>query len=214
MKIRLFLLPAIIAGSVLLFSSRVNALGLGIYGNYSKADYKWTYHKDEIPDFDRNSDVKKFGIGFVLDTCLAKDNLFNYRLNAGFAKMNISNEKNMPDMTGNEYHLYNTFGFGVFRSEIVRFWLGPQIGFGWTKGEYDTTGTEEATFWTIFYSYALVAGLNFNIEDIITLGVDGGYRISKHAGTADLIIDSYGITATGKEFFANLSVMFRINDMF
>jgi hypothetical protein len=216
MKIRLFLFSAIITGSFLVSSSQLNALGLGLYGTASKADYTWTYHIDESPNADVDSDVSKIGLGFVLDTCLAKDNLFNYRLNIGYAKLDISNEKgkSIEDMTGNEYSLYNTFGFGIFRSEVVRFWLGPQIGFGWTKGEYETSGTEEATFWTIFYSYAIVTGLNFNIEDLITIGVDGGYRISKHAGTADFLIDSYGITATGKEFFANFSVMFRINDVF
>ncbi|MBN2403698.1 MAG: hypothetical protein JXN64_15075 [Spirochaetes bacterium] len=209
----------IITGSVLclfMLSSSLNAVGLGIYGTASKADYVWTYHIHESDDPDIDSDVSKFGMGFVLDTCLSMDKLFNYRLNAGYARINVSNKKNWPDMTGNEYHVYNTFGFGVFRSEIVRLWLGPQIGFGFMNGEYDSStdpADEETGFFTFFYTGALVAGINFNIENLITIGVDGGYRLSKHAGTGDSG-SSYGITCTGKEYFANLSVLFRINDVF
>jgi hypothetical protein len=206
--------------STLILSSQLNAIGLGIYGTASKGEYAWTYHIDEYPNIDVDSDVSKYGLGFVMDTCLAKDNLFNYRLNIGFSRLKIDNENSAPDMKGNEYFFNNSFGFGVFRSEIVRIWLGPQVGFGWISGEYElqsgSTDTEN-DFWTMFYALGVAAGINFNIEDIITLGVDGGYRYSKHAGIGhmdSISSTSFGLSSTGKEFFANFSIMFRINDVF
>jgi hypothetical protein len=221
MNLKLIFFTGTLLVSMSLLSSQVNATGLGIYGTTGKGNYVWTYHKSDIPDFDVDSKVSRLGIGFVLDTCLAMDKLFNYRLNIGYSKVTIDNEEHAvikSDIKANEYHLYNTFGFGVFRSEIVRLWLGPQIGFGYINGEYDTTSpaNEDNSFFTFFYAGALIAGLNFNIEDIITIGLDGGYRVSKHAGTADTpsTLHSVGITGTGKEWFANLSIMFRIGDTF
>ncbi len=221
MKIKFVIFLSIITLILLSASSSLYAFGIGVYGTASKANYVWTYHESDIPDFDVDSKVTKMGAGFVLDTCLAMDKLFNYRLNIGFTKMNIDNEKHSvitSDIKANEYHLYNTFGFGIFRSEIMRVWLGPQIGFGYINGEYDaaTPSDKDNNFFTFFFAGALVAGLNFNIEDIITLGLDGGYRISRHAGTADTLssLNSVGITGTGKEWFANLSIIFRINDIF
>ena len=166
----------------------------------------------EDPEID--STVTKYGLGFVLDTCVARDSLFNYRMNIGYSRITIDNKDTFADMSGNEYHLYNSFGFGVFRSEPVRIWLGPQIGFGFINGDNKSSTADVSNFWTMFYTYGIVTGLNFNIEDVMTIGIDGGYRISKHAGTADLATESAGLTCTGKEFFANFSVIFRIGDVF
>ena len=48
MKTKFILFSASII-CLLIFSSGLNAIGLGIYANGSKADYTWTYHLDERP---------------------------------------------------------------------------------------------------------------------------------------------------------------------
>lgn len=214
MKLKYIFFAGIFTASILLSASQLSAVGLGVYATASKGSSTWTYHKNEIPDFDIDSDVSKLGLGFVLDTTLAYDSLFNYRLNIGYGKVNIDNEGSGSDIEGKNYHLFNTFGFGVLRSELIRLWLGPQIGFGFIRGEYDSIPAGENNhFTTFFFSIGLITGINFNIGEVITLGIDGGYRINRHVGTAD-VGTSYGVTGTEKEVFVNLSFMFRINDMF
>ena len=224
MKFKFIVIAGFSLICTLLISAQLYALGLGVYGTGSKSNTTWTYHKDEIPDYDVDSKDSKIGGGFVLDTCLANDRLFNYRLNIGFNKVNIDNDKNtftsvygVKDVKGNDYHLYNSFGFGIFRSDYLRFWAGLQIGLGYFKGEYDvssTTGDGDNTFWTIFFSGGLVAGLNIHAGDIVTFAFDGGYRIKKHLGTADTGTSSLGVTGNVKELFANVSFILRINDFF
>jgi hypothetical protein len=196
-----------------LLSAQLDATGLGVYGTVTKGSATWTYHEDEAPDSDADSDTSKLGFGFVLDTTVANDSLFNYRLNIGYGKAAIDNEGNL-DIEGKNYHLFNTFGFGVLRSELIRWWLGPQIGLGLVRGEYDSLSSDvDNRFTTFYFSIGLVTGINFNIGEVVTLGIDGGYRINRHVGTAESS-ETYGVTGTEKEMFVNLSFLLRINDMF
>jgi len=221
MKLKFILIAGFSVACTLFLSAQLSALGLGVYGTGSKSSTTWTYHKNEVPDFHIKSSDSKMGAGFVLDTNLAKDNLFNYRLNIGFAKITLDNEKTsyssfygIKDITGYEYHLYNTFGFGIVRTEEIRLWIGPQIGFGVIRGEYDLSSGQDNDFTTIFFSGALAAGMNVNIGDIVTFGFDAGYRLKQHWGGASVGNPSFGITGKERELYANVSFILRINDFF
>lgn len=77
-----------------------------------------------LSSLDRN----EFGVGFSLDTNLARDRLFNYRLDLGFHAVDWANPNVITaGGTGNGYGFMwnNAFGFGVFRNEHFRLWLGP-----------------------------------------------------------------------------------------
>jgi hypothetical protein len=223
MKTRSIIFSSVIALSLLFMSSSLFAFGLGIYGTAAKGSTDWVYTNPDtnIESPTIGSDVTKRGLGFTLDTALAFDSLFNYRLQIGFTKIKIDREQNYLDIKGNEYHLYNNFGFGVFRSEVIRLWLGPQIGFGFIKAEYDSNTMETNKFWTIYYAYGIIVGININIGDVATIALDGGYRWNRHAGNSTIVYKSSpntkydrDVTGKGKEAFIDVSFMFRMGDTF
>jgi hypothetical protein len=226
MKTKSFIFSGIIVLSLLFTSSSIYAFGLGLYGTASKGSTEWTgTNNDTSKTWEKETDDTKKGLGFTLDTALAFDTLFNYRLQIGFNKIKMSGDNNW-DFEGKEYHLYNNFGFGIFRSEIVRIWLGPQIGFGWFNTEYQNLPSnavvEENKFWTIFYSYGIILGFNFNFGDVVTIAIDGGYRLRNNYGnwsfdyrvTTTHIYGDNDMTGKGKEAFVDVSFMFRIGDTF
>jgi hypothetical protein len=222
MKLKLVLFSAVISVCVLLFSSSLMAFGLGLYGTASKGSTDWVYTNPDtnVESPKMESDVSKVGLGFTLDSALAFDQLFNYRLHVGYSKIKIGREEPLFDIKGNEYHLYNSFGFGVFRSEVVRLWLGPQLGFGFINAKYDTNNMDTNKFFTFYYSYGIIAGINFNIGDISTLAVDGGYRFNRHTGKSSIVYKGSSteydrdVTGKGKEAFIDISFMFRMGDTF
>jgi hypothetical protein len=228
MKTRSIIFCGVIALSLLFISSSLYAFGLGLYGTAAKGTTDWTFTNTNTStntEWERSSDVSKRGLGFTLDTTLAFDQLFNYRLQMGYTKIKIDMESG-SDVKGNEYHLYNSFGFGVFRSEIVRVWLGPQIGFGWIKAERQDfpngAVVNSNEFFSFYFSYGIIAGINFNIGDIITIAVDGGYRFNNQAGYYNWEYRIGGTTyysdndstAKGKEAFVDVAFMCRIGDTF
>ncbi len=66
----------------------------------------------------------EFGVGFSLDTNLARNRLFNYRLDLGFHVAEWASPT-VGLANGYGFMWNNAFGFGVFRNEHFRLWLGP-----------------------------------------------------------------------------------------
>ncbi|MBN2040635.1 MAG: hypothetical protein JW864_11355 [Spirochaetes bacterium] len=210
--------------SVLCFTSSASALGLGGYLSLSKGGYDWNYSGEYYDyssgttdvDYDWSGDVTKIGLGFILDTAVAADRFFNYRLNVGYSMIDIANDDSEDaSLSGYDFHIYNTFGFGIVRTEKIRFWLGPQIGFGMISAESDSDDDEDyGEFVTFFASAAIAAGMNIHISNSVSIGLDAGYRAASHAGYLTTDYDDYEISGSGKEIFGNVSILFRINDKY
>ena len=200
----------------LFLSSSVKALSIGGYITGAKGTYDWTYNYDYYPvgPTSVNSDFTKYGGGFVLDTAVAEDQLFGYRLNVGYTKIKINND-NAPDIDGYEFQGYNNLCIGIFRSEYIKFWIAPQLGLGIISGKYELNNQAYFNrFVTYFASIGLAAGINMHISDLISIGLDSGYRVSKHSGSGDYNSYSFEVKGTGKEFFANVAIILRRNDNF
>jgi hypothetical protein len=93
-----------------------------------------------LSSFDRN----EFGVGFSLDTNLARDRLFNYRLDLGFHVVDWANPNLLAaagTQNGYGFMWNNAFGFGVFRNEHVRLWLGPagRVNFDYYSNSFTDT---------------------------------------------------------------------------
>ncbi|MBN2402898.1 MAG: hypothetical protein JXN64_10920 [Spirochaetes bacterium] len=200
------------------FSSDLYAIGLGGYITGAGGSYDWTYSMREYDETEItvDSNVFKLGGGFILDTAVAKDTLFNYRLNVGYTALVIDNEEGVYDIYGWDFHVYNTFGFGLVRTESIRFWIGPQAGLGLYYGEWDVSEDTYDTnsFSTFFLSIGGAIGLNYNISSRFSLGFDGGIRFASHSGYGELGDQTYDITGSGAEFFANVCFIVRINDSY
>ncbi|MFH0976943.1 MAG: hypothetical protein V1874_14265 [Spirochaetota bacterium] len=222
MKSRVVIIAGVAAASIMLLSSPVKAIGLGVYLTGSVSHYNWTYQNYDYSytdeEISHKSNGYKAGGGFILDTALAYDRLFNYRLNLGGAYIKLYNDSGVPDLKGTEFHCYNSFGFGVYRSEDIRVWAGPQIGFGMMEAEYDmqTSGVYEYnSFWTVFFSIGAIAGINYNYDNRLSLCFDAGFRYSSHGGEAEIRDKSWD-DVVGKQYegFIDVCFLFRINDEF
>ncbi|OHD66282.1 MAG: hypothetical protein A2176_07265 [Spirochaetes bacterium RBG_13_51_14] len=114
------------------------------------------------------------GTDLVIDTAVAKNQLFNYRLN--IECYNTLERKNY--LFGN--HAYsinrliwaNTFGFGMVRKRFIRIWVGPQVALS-----YEFSNTNNRIIDTyIFHQIGSVAGANFHMGETATISVEIGLR--------------------------------------
>lgn len=202
---------------LLLSSTQAMAIGLGIYGNLGKGSN--TRVDPALYSFE---DTHVWtGFGFILDTAVAKNKLFNYRLNLGLEKWDWNNDhfNNVFDGEVLRFSLYNTFGFGVVKTKPVRFWLGPQLGLNIFTQNYGGSSSIGDLFQLtennggIGATIGLASGLNFNLGRTFTLGVDGGARMW------DYYLLNLDPTHTKQhersyELYANLVILFRINDVY
>ena len=69
----------------------------------------------------------RYSAGISTDTAVAKDKLFNYRMNLGYENVqeSIASFGNFSSYHGASFE--NIFGFGVYRSRLMRVWLGPSL---------------------------------------------------------------------------------------
>lgn len=193
----------------------IPAMAIGIGGAFSAGVTK-VYCFDAS---EGDGDGLSYGGSLVFDTAVANNSLFNYRLNLAILAVDQETSEGSRDYKteGVRYALYNSFGFGVVRTETVRFWLGPQ--FGLYYADVDTTETKQVISYYglmpsetkkkyddggIGSSMGLVLGLNLNMGPVVTLGFDGGVRAFV---TSTKLDGNYG-----PEGFINVSLIFRIND--
>jgi len=197
------------------------------------------------------------GGGIMFDTALARDTLINYRTTVSFAQNYEYRYSKRPSLftipvSGGGYtaRIYQTvyyrsrelvkpfsldlasgIGFGVVRTPIVRFWLGPEYFL-----KLITTGSKR--YLGLSAGLGLVLGLNINIGSLVTLAFSGSgrvmysYRYSEYTSidTSDFVEGSFvpaipayiqpdpritlhqqdhGIGFGGQ---LNIAVLFRIND--
>ena len=197
-----------------LFSSSLFAAGLGIAFPYGTGTTDYDIYE---------ADASHFGINFVFDTNVAKQSVFNYRLNFGVEFYNHE-----YDYSGYDYYYGysyygsgsvegvkivtdHNFGFGILKSRVVRLWLGPNVRVGFITG--DDTG--------ITLGAGLTAlGLNLNFGPVFTLGLEAGYAFSADLYFDDVIYEYNGYydessnAGLNNLFVAKLSILFRIHDTY
>ncbi len=193
----------------------VHAFGLGLFGNFDGGKMIWEGYP---------ATFMNYGGGFVMDTNLAGDQVFNYRLELGFSNLRTPYEVKewdlIPTMIASymmgtifpveKYETYyenslalttvHYFGFGVVRSKNVRFWLGPQI----------TIGGMLTNLTGFIAGIGFAMGLNINIGDVFTLSFVGsgryigGVRFFSYQGT------TYSQGGYGGDGMITVGFIFRI----
>jgi len=162
----------------------VSALSVGIYGQYKTAAAEiHSHYMDPDPmllGWEEDADAERsfFGFGLLLDTAVAKDTLFNYRLQLGIASGSISIDgaKYIKSIFMTDYHMYHSFGFGIVRTDGLRLWIGPQLGLGQARGSYSYAGKSGMKYIETFASIGAVLGLNAHVSERVSLGFTGGAR--------------------------------------
>ena len=114
------------------------------------------------------------GTDLTLDTAVAKNRLFNYRLSIDCENidpgMNYTLFNNAYSI--NRFTCSNTFGFGFFRSNLIRLWVGPQVGLCYEYRYSDKSISDT----TLLSKFGSVVGINFHADDAITLSLETGFR--------------------------------------
>ena len=167
--------------------TQARAIGLGPYvsggGGQLKADYG-------------NANYKFGGIGLALDTAVAEDTLFNYRLQLGYARASYDYSD------GNRFEMRHIFGFGVLRTEQVRLWLGPQIGL-----DYEDFGGGSY----VGANIGPALGVNVQFGPVVSLAVTvfGGYGVYTNTSRNNDTSEDHG-----QEWQAgvNLALLFRFGE--
>lgn len=153
------------------------AIGLGGFVNFGTGKTSW--ESDDDFEYTDDSSDSFYGIGFVLDTAVATNTIFNYRLNFGIEKWKRSFDETNDNQKLTRYTIANTFGFGVLRDDKMRIWLGPQIFFGYGIGSWGRDDWVEG-----FFGIGAAIGLNYHVDNTISLLLDVGLRRSGVWGTA------------------------------
>jgi hypothetical protein len=188
--------------------SSASALGLGAYYNQGWGDGEveyddWDdddYNHYDFDDIDIENDYKTRMIGFMLDTNVARDSIFNYRLNIALDEMEPKSGK---DIDG--YVMDHTFGFGVLRNQNVRLWIGPQINLSYyTDDDFDMFGL----------GFGPAIGVNIHAGDKISFTVTSGYKYNFLIGSEDRYDDDFDFTGYEGQYYINFGVLFRINDVY
>jgi hypothetical protein len=194
------------------------ALGLGAYFEFLHGEGEVDFLG--IDDLDFDSD--KFGFGFALDTNLAENRLFNYRMTFGYQHT----DRDLDDsiLTGffsdidyndaNGFSFNNAFGFGIWRGPRHRLWAGPAIRLGVDVFDADTNlSNTDIDIVDASVGGGPMIGLNLHAGENVTIGLTAGYQ---YLYVAEIVtVDTGGFDETesfdGHEHLvsANVTVFFR-----
>ncbi|MBP7738321.1 MAG: hypothetical protein KA369_20270 [Spirochaetes bacterium] len=192
-------------------ASRAMAFGIGAYATVGGggSTYKTTT-EDYLPNITGTSSDLTAGAGLILDTTLAQDSLFNYRLKIGGGRNWIDREKHIILA---RLQMSNIFGFGIIRTDIIRWWIGPQLGgtYSWGdrgKRNYAGIAKESSEYQALRYgvfsindinllapyhdtireinygglNVGLSTGLNINIGSLFTISLETGFKYNLNWG--------------------------------
>ncbi len=197
------------------------AAGIGAYGTGGAAFSTWYYDGQKVG----NSTDYFYGGGLIVDSNAARNTLFNYRFTAGYEQYVVSDpDSNYTSDPIHRVGMTHTFGFGIARSQAVRFWIGPRIGLHYlflnktfttwdldvglgyftllprkTKIDFDILGLD----------IMLALGLNFNIGQYVTLFLDLGIGYVGNYNINDSKDMGHAFGLDGKA-----GIMFRVNDTY
>jgi hypothetical protein len=178
-----------------LYAAPLHALGIGFYTTGKAGVALWNTGK--------NGTVVNYGLGagFVLDTAVASNELFNYRLNAGYENVIESGFPFFKKYSVNRITVSNAFGFGVVRIKYLRVWVGPQVELGC---QFIKTSEHELEVSPLYISYlhnsidyalftigiGAVLGININPGELFTMSFElglntfmgvGRYHVGKYS---------------------------------
>ncbi|HAK60852.1 MAG TPA: hypothetical protein DCO77_10790 [Nitrospiraceae bacterium] len=166
--------------------SQASAGGTGFLVSTSSGDVEWEVGFP-APATHQYDSSEHTGFGFVLDTAVAKNSLFNYQLNFVFDSWESSDGPGGQPTTVDidMFTFNNSFGFGIVRTEGFRFWFGPEIRIGWGDGAYGVD-----SFDIFGFGVGLAAGFNFHVSDDMSLALKIGQQKNMNYSASDWDYDA------------------------
>jgi len=150
------------------------------------------------------------GTDIVVDTAVAKNQLFNYRLSLECYNMTERKDYLIFNYSYslNRLVLANTFGFGFIRTRFVRVWAGPQL-----TVSYEFTNRSDSILNSVVYNkIGSVVGVNFHTGEETTLAFELGFRAGLGFDVSKSIYQT--ILNAKPEPIASIKLIFRSWDTF
>ena len=149
------------------------ATGYGLYFDYALGPV------DPDPNWVPVSyDTGRIGVGLAIDTAVAQDKLYNYRMNLGYEQVRDKfNGTTFSKFNGGSFE--NIFGFGVYRSKLMRIWLGPALRLGvgvLDKNSIPGAGSVQGDMINLTAGGGISAGINLHTGDIGSAAFTIGYQ--------------------------------------
>jgi len=230
---------------LLLPAGRALAVSFGVYGEWSTGsqtfgfidgiDVKppWTIDPTTnepnwslyVPD--STFDQSQWSLGALIDTNVARDSLFGYRLEIGYERATKEGVPSIyqplyssgqlafsattyPDVVGNGLEINNIFAFGVLRREQFKLWMGPNVRLGFQAYQYPLLGTS----YEFSAGLGVRTGVNYHVNERISLSLTLGYTYVGRFGGVPYgnvsgIWGDSGYTQGGNMFGINTAIIFR-----
>jgi hypothetical protein len=203
---RLIILAALF---VALAAPQARAIGLGLNSLDAPSYLRPTRAVNFASAFDRLV-YNLTGKDLIIDTAVAKNRLFNYRLNISIDTFTINQDRLFRNVsyTVNRLTWANTFGFGLWRSRYVRVWAGPQIALS-----YEFSNRANRVLDTFIYNkIGPVIGANFHTGEFTTVSVEMGFRTGLGYNLKRSVYDT--VSLSRPEPMAAIKLIFRAWDIF
>lgn len=156
--------------TLVVFAPHASAMGVGVSltGGLSESDW-------EEENWGRrffSSDDTMGAIGYIFDTNILKDRLYNYRLGIGWEK-NVHEMDAINDTleTSGLYMTHN-FCFGIIRKKNLRVWTGPEIRLAKLDGEFRKNSNVKVDVFST--GFGMAVGVNFKVNEKFVLALKGG----------------------------------------
>ncbi len=150
------------------------------------------------------------GVGIFFDTAVAKDHLFNYRLNIDCNSMMTQKDLVFANISysTNRLTVANTFGFGFIRTPLMRIWAGPQIALSYEFKNKNSTIFDSK----IYNKIGSVVGMNLHAGNDMTFAIEMGFRTGFGFDIRKSLASS--LVESKLEPIASVKLIFRSWDLF
>ena len=203
-----------------------SAAGMGIYVPFNvteteKHNFDTSSSTDDTDTYEYSASP---GFGITFDSNIGKDKLYNYRLGLEYRKADldtINGHSYTGTYTKTMFNIVNTFGFGVYRNETVRLWIGPRLNIQFETAEHSHTSNYSSGSFGV--GIAPAAGINVSLGKVVALAFDVDYHVAGIVGSHEYTsTDYYGNTYTDNESFtgtntgitARFYVLFKFGEKF
>ncbi len=166
MNNRTCLLILIFLISFAIFSKQAYATGIGPFIYFGGSNVEMQGMK--------KTGTMGLGAGLLVDTSVARDKLFNYRLNLSYTYDFYNASLHLAKMN-------HAFGLGVYRTNRMRIWFGPQLGLGYIYGEVKNDTVRTYSLANLYIGF--VCGVNIHLNQVISLAIDAGYNFGTFTST-------------------------------
>ncbi|MFC1853556.1 hypothetical protein ACFL27_25495 [candidate division CSSED10-310 bacterium] len=186
-----------------LMMSPADAVGFGYFFVVGTGTSDW---EDEDATCEQDYTAEHSGFGFVLDTTVARNSLFNYQLTLGFENIEYDHDsyyKDWPNGVKLEgITMGHNFGFGVIRTPNLRIWIGPEI----RMSHFEEHGNSD--FDMVGFGMGPTMGFNINLGPVFTMAIKTGFIFTEYGSDSDEMVDDEAL------FFINGALLFRVRDTF